>query len=140
MEVVINWWGVIVATLSTMVVGSLWYMPRAFGNTWMKLIGKKPKDLEEGGMVRPILITLVVSFITAYILAHITFLSHDFFKNSWFQDALSTAFWVWLGFTAARFVTHDVFEHRPWKLTLMNIGHELVTFLVMAVFIGWLHP
>jgi hypothetical protein len=140
MEVLINWWGVLLAMLSTMAVGSIWYTPKVFGNRWMKLIGKKPKDLQAGGMVRPILITLLVSLVTAYVLAHVSFLSHDFFKNSWFQDATMTAFWVWLGFTATRFVTHDVFEHRPWKLTLMNVGHELVTFLVMGAIIGWLHP
>jgi cation transport ATPase len=140
MEVLVNWWGIIIATLSTMVVGSVWYTPKVFGNSWMKLIGKKPKDLQEGGAVRPILITLAVSFISAYVLAHVIFLSHDFFQNSWLQDALSTAFWVWLGFTAARFVTHDAFEHRPLKLTVMNISHELVTLLVMGAILGWLHP
>jgi hypothetical protein len=43
---------------------------------------------------------------------------------------------LWAGFTAARFVTHDAFEGRPWGLTLMNVSHELVTVLVMAVIIG----
>ncbi|MET1156149.1 MAG: DUF1761 domain-containing protein, partial [Arthrobacter sp.] len=40
------------------------------------------------------------------------------------------------GFTAARFVTHDAFEGRPAGLTVLNIVHELVTFLVMALIIG----
>lgn len=140
MEVSVNWWGIILAAFSTMVVGSIWYTPKVFGDSWMKLIGKKPKDLEQGGTARPILITLAVSFISAYVLAHVSFLSHEFFKNTWFQDAISTAFWVWLGFTAARFVTHDVFERRPWKLTIMNSGYELVAFLVMGAVIGWIHP
>ena len=40
------------------------------------------------------------------------------------------------GFTASRFITHDAFEGRPAALTVMNIAHELVTVLVMAVIIG----
>jgi hypothetical protein len=55
------------------------------------------------------------------------------------QDALSTAFWVWLGFTATRFITHDAFEMRPKKLTLLNISHEFVTFMVMGLIIGLIH-
>jgi hypothetical protein len=43
---------------------------------------------------------------------------------------------MWAGFTAARFITHDAFEGRPSSLTTLNIAHELVTVVVMAVIIG----
>ena len=43
---------------------------------------------------------------------------------------------LWAGFTAARFITHDAFEGRPSALTIMNIAHELVTVVVMALIIG----
>ena len=43
---------------------------------------------------------------------------------------------VLAGFTAARFVTHDQFDKRPWQLTVLNVAHELVTVLVMALIIG----
>jgi hypothetical protein len=139
MEVVINWWAVILATLSTMVVGTIWYSKSVFGKSWMKLIGKTDKDMAKNSAVRPILLTLVVSFITAYVLAHVTFLANHFFGNSFLQDALSTAFWMWLGFTAARIITHDAFEGRPMKLTWLTISHELVTLLVMGLVIGLIH-
>src|SRR5690606_39180324 len=32
----INWWAVILATLSSMVIGSVWYMPKVFGAWWEK--------------------------------------------------------------------------------------------------------
>lgn len=135
MEVVVNWWAVLLATASSMVVGSIWYTPKVFGNTWMKLAKVDPKVAEKSGM-KPILITLVVSLATAYVLAHVAFLSNKFFGNSFLMDSLSTAFWVWLGFTAARFITHDAFEGRPAKLTFINVAHELVTLLVMGAIIG----
>ena len=84
-------------------------------------------------------VTVLVSFISAYVLAHVTFLAHHFFQNSFLQDALSTAFWVWLGFTAARFITHDAFEMRPKALTFLNVAHEFVTFMVMGLIIGLVH-
>ena len=54
--------------------------------------------------------------------------------------ALGTAVILWAGFTAARFITHDAFEGRPTSLTVMNIGHEVVTFVVMALIIGLWPP
>lgn len=139
MEVQVNWWAILLATASTMVVGSIWYMPKVFGNAWMKLAKIDKKKMEKTGMM-PILITTVVSFITAYVLAHVAFLSNHFFQNSFLQDSLTTAFWLWLGLVAARIITHDSFEGRPKRLTLLTIGHELVTLLVMGLIIGWLQP
>lgn len=133
MEVEVNYLAVFAAMLSSMVVGSIWYARPVFGNTWMKLAKVKG---DGGSVFRPIAITALVSLITAYVLAHVTYLSNQFFGNSFLQDALTTAFWVWLGFTAARFITHDAFESRPAKLTAINVAHELVTFLLMGLVIG----
>jgi hypothetical protein len=135
MEVQVNWLAVILATLSTMVVGSIWYSKNVLGNTWIKLAKLDPKKMKQSG-IKPILVTVVVSFLTAYILAHVSFLSNQFFKDSFLQDSLTTAFWMWLGFTAARIITHDSFEGRPKKLTLLTISHELITFMVMGLIIG----
>ena len=133
MEVQINYWAVLAAMVSSMIVGSIWYAKGVFGNTWMKLANVKG---DGSSVFKPIATTVVVSTITAYVLAHVIFLSHNFFNNSFLQDALSTAFWLWLGFTAARFITHDVFESRPVKLTVLNISHEFVTIMLMGLIIG----
>jgi hypothetical protein len=91
---------------------------------------------EAKNAVRPILITLVVSFISAWVLAGATFLSFEFYGGSFLANALLTALILWGGFTAARFITHDAFEGRPVGLTVLNCVHELVTFMVMALIIG----
>lgn len=134
MNVEVNWLAIVLATVSTMIVGSVWYAKPVFGNLWIKLTKLDEKKMGNGGMA--IGITLVVSFITAYVLAHVTYLSNAFFHNSFLEAALSTGFWTWLGFTAARMITHDAFEGRPMKLTLLNVAHEFVTFMVMALVIG----
>ncbi len=142
MSVDVNWWAVILATASSMVVGTVWYAKGVFGETWAKLAKinlNNDKKMKEGAP-KAIGVTIVVSFITAYVLAHVAFLSHQFFNNSFFQDAVTTAFWAWLGFTAARIITHDAFEQRPAKLTMITVTHELVTVLIMGAIIGWLHP
>lgn len=138
MGVEVNWLAVVLAALSTMVVGTIWYMPKVFGNMWEKLAKIDKKNPANPAVA--IGITLIVSFFSAYVLAHVAYLSNSFFGNSFLQDSLTTAFWVWLGFTAARFITHDAFENRPRQLTLLNISHELVTFMVVGLVIGLLPP
>jgi hypothetical protein len=143
MNVDVNWLAVVLAGLSSMVVGSLWYMPATFGSAWMKMTGVKPDKIRGAtpqAMAWMYGSVFVASLVTAYILAHVSFLSNQFFGNSFLMDSLSTAFWVWLGFTAVRLYTHDTFEGRRKKLTLLNAAHELVTFLVMALIIGLLKP
>jgi hypothetical protein len=131
----INIWGVLVATLSSMVVGSVWYTPKVFGNYWMRVAKVTPSG-EAKDAVKPILITLVVSFISAWVLAGSAAISQNFYGGNFLANTLITALILWAGFTAARFITHDAFEGRPAGLTALNCAHELVTLLVMALIIG----
>ncbi|WP_265522623.1 DUF1761 domain-containing protein [Oerskovia flava] len=131
----INIWAVVVATLSTLVVGSVWYTPKVFGTLWMRLAHVSPGG-DSASAVRPILLTVVVSFVTAWVLAGCAAIAHSFYGGSFVTSAFVTGVILWAGFTAARFVTHDAFEGRPAALTLLNIAHELVTVLVMCLVIG----
>lgn len=133
----INYMAVFLAAASSMIVGSIWYSMGVFGKTWAKLARVDMNKKTRGGeMTRLLGLTFVASLVTAYVLAHVAFLSHDYFQNSFMQDAVSTGFWVWLGFTFARMLTHDLFEVRRKKLTLLNAGNEFVTIMVMALVIG----
>lgn len=131
----INIWAVVLATLSTLLVGSLWYTPKVFGTYWMAK-AKVDRDAAASRGIWPILVTVVVSFITAWVLAGATAIAHNFYQGTFLADALITAVLLWAGFTAARVITHDAFEARPAGLTVVNIAHELVTVLVMALIIG----
>ncbi len=131
----INYIAVVLATLSSMIVGSIWYTPKVFGNYWMKKSGVTPSGNSKDA-IRPIVVTLIVSFITAWVLAGAIWISFEFYGGSFLVNALLTAAILWAGFTAARFITHDQFDGRPRGLTLLNSAHELVTVLVMALIIG----
>ncbi len=135
MNVEINWLAVALATASSMVVGMVWYAKSVFGKQWAKLVNLDEKKMNEGA-TKAIIVTIVVSFLTAFVLAHVSALSHAYFNNPYLQDVLTTAFWLWLGLTAARIITHDIFEGRPLQLTAMNVAHEFVTLMVMGLIIG----
>lgn len=137
MEVQINYLAVLLAGVSSMVVGSIWYARGVFGNTWAKLAKVNLDRKQSGGeMATTLGLAFLTSLVTAYVLAHVSYLSNSFFGNSFLQDSLTTAFWVWLGFNALRFWTHDMFEGRRKKLTVLNASHELVTLMAMALIIG----
>lgn len=133
----ISWLAVLLATVASMIVGSLWYTPALFGRAWMKLAKLNPKDMEKGGW-SPIIISVVACAVTAFVLAHFIFIAYQFYQAeySFLVTGIITALWVWLGFVAVRFLTHDSFEGRPLKLTLLNAAHDLVTLLAMALVIG----
>ena len=131
----INYWAVLLATASSMIVGSIWYAPKVFGTRWSKLAGV---DMNRPGSsaTMAIITTVIVSFITAWVLAGASAIAWHFYGGSFFLGAIITSVALWAGFTAARFITHDAFEGRPSSLTTMNIAHELVTVVVMALIIG----
>ena len=131
----INYFAVILATLSSMIVGSIWYTPKVFGNYWMRAANVTPSG-KASDAVRPIVITVIVSFVTAWVLAGAAFISWDFYGGSFFVNTLVTALILWAGFTAARFIAHDAFDGRPTGLTVLNVAHELVTIVIMAIIIG----
>ena len=137
MEVDVNYLAVLLAALSSMVVGSIWYAQGVFGKTWAKLAKvDMSKNVEPSKMAVLMGSVFIASLVTAYVLAHVTFLSAYFFGKEYLESALTTGFWLWLGFTAARVYVHDAFEGRRKKLTIITMGYELVTVLVMAFIIG----
>lgn len=131
----INYWAILLAMLSSMVVGSVWYAPKVFGNRWMAL-AKVDVEGSAKSAVWPIITTVIVSFITAWVLAGASVIAWHFYEGSFLFGTLVTGILLWAGFTAARFITHDAFEGRPTALTTLNIAHELVTVVIMAIIIG----
>ncbi|OAN41213.1 DUF1761 domain-containing protein [Microbacterium sp. H83] len=131
----INYWAVLLATASSMIVGSIWYAPKVFGTRWSKLANV---DMDRPGSSATVAIitTVLVSFVTAWVLAGAAAIAWHFYGGSFLWGTLVTSILLWAGFTAARFITHDAFEGRPTALTTMNIAHELVTLVIMALIIG----
>jgi len=129
----INLLAVLVAAISTMVVGFLWYSPLLFAKPWMKEMGYDPNDkarMEEmkksagpayGG-------SFLASLISAFILA--LFL-HEMRVAS-LHIGLSVGFHVWLGFVATVQFTSALFTKQSMRLFGINTGYQLVCYLAMA--------
>lgn len=135
MEVQINYLAVVLAALSSFVVGMVWYAKPVFGAAWMKLTGMTD-DKAKKGMGMAMGKSLIASLVTAYVVAHVAYISQDFFGVSFLNSALTTGFWLWLGLSATTIVVHDAFEQRDMQLTAINIGNQLTTLMAMGLIIG----
>ena len=131
----INWLAVVLAAVSSMVVGFVWYAKPVFGRRWMRLSGITEEQTQKGAAL-PLIITFIVSFLTAAVLAGSAALAQHFYQGNFLLNAVLTSVILWIGFTAARMLTHDLFDRRPSSLTVLNLAHELVTLVVMGLIIG----
>lgn len=130
----INWWAVIVAVLSSMPVGYLWYdLKVGFGRPWAKMNGLKEKDLqnpENFGKTMGVMLLFAVA--TAITLACLQLA----LGISGFVDSVVFGIIVGLVFRGGAHFIHNGYTKRPDSLTLIDAGHDVVSIVVMSVILG----
>lgn len=136
MGVEVNMLGVFLAAVSSMVVGSIWYSKGVFGTTWGKMAGIDEKKAKaDAGMALTGM--FVLALVMAYVLAHVAYLSGSFFTDkTYMESAVTSGFWVWLGFVLPVVASNSLFDQRRKKLSAIHAGNWLVTLLVMGWVIG----
>lgn len=135
MDVQINGLGLLAAVLASMVVGMVWYSKPLFRDLWVKLAKIDEKRLAKE-MPKAMIVMVITALVLAYVMAHVTYLSYVFFHYSYLSSAMSTSFWMWLGFVATVTIRVGAFEQRDMKLTAIGLGGTLATFLAMGAAIG----
>lgn len=139
MEVHVNLWAVLLAGVSSMVIGMLYYSNGLFGKEWKKLAKIDEKRFQkEMGRVMPWV--FVAALVTAYVVAYFTFLYFNFFQTSWLSAGVVTSLILWVGVSATTTFVHNSVDQRPSKLTAISAGNRLLSILAMGLIIGWLHP
>ena len=139
MEVQVNMVAVLLAGIASMAIGAAYYADAVLGKQWRQLSGVDVKRFEkESTKLLPWV--FLASLLTAYVMAHVMYMSHAFYGYSWLATGITTAIWLWLGISATTLVVHNTMELRPFKLTLIAIGNRLVTLLAVGLILGWLHP
>lgn len=131
----VNYVTVLVCTVIFMIIGMLWYSKALFGDTWMKLLGKKKEDINKKEAPKMYLITFVAAFIMNLVLAHII----------WYAKVIGspllgakTGFYAWIGFVATTTKINAMFEGKPFNLVAINAGYFLVTLLISgAILAAW---
>jgi hypothetical protein len=129
----LNWLAILVAAISTMVVGFLWYSPLLFAKPWMRAMGYDPNDKAKvqemqkgagpayGG-------SFIASLLSAFTLALIL---HGLRAED-LHFGIMASFHIWLGFVATVQFTGALFMKQSMKLFVINTGYQLVCYLVMG--------
>ena len=130
----LNWLAILVAAISTMVVGFLWYSPILFAKPWMREMGYDPNDKakvqEMQKSAGPAYSgSFVASLVSAFTLALIL---HGL-RGEDLHFGIMASFHIWLGFVATVQFTGALFAKQSMKLFAINTGYQLVCYLVMAV-------
>ena len=130
----INYWAVLVSAVVGFGIGSVWYMPRAFGSQWMALIGKTQADIKMSFNSTLFGKTFVATLIMVYILAHFV----DYAGATTPGQGALTGWWLWLGFVATIMFINVLYENKPLKLWAINAGYQLVVLIVVgAILATW---
>jgi hypothetical protein len=126
----LNIWAVLVAAISTFVVGWLWYGP-LFGKQWMSLVGLTEEKIREGNMVKIFGLAFIFELVMAYNLA--MFLNDS--SIDWKMGALY-GFLTGFGWIFLAIGVQGLFERRSWKYIIINGGYWAVSFTVMGIILG----
>jgi hypothetical protein len=126
----VNVLAVVVAAVSTFVIGGLWYSPVLFAKPWMRANGFTDADLRRGSQGTIFALSFVFALISAVNLAMLLGTPEMTAGMGAFYGTLAGV-WVALGIA-----TVALFERRSWLYSAINGGYWLVSFAVMGAILG----
>jgi hypothetical protein len=128
---------VIVAAVTTMVIGFVWYSPLLFARPWIRAMGHDPDDkaklaeMQKGAGLMyagAMLASLASAFVLAKII-EITTVNAALY-------GMKVGFAVWIGFVTTVQFTAFLFERKPFKLYAINTGYQLACYLAMGAILA----
>lgn len=157
-----NIFAILVAAVSALAVGFIWYNPKVFGNAWMQAADMTEEKIKGGNMGKIFVLALIFAFLLAFSLQ--MFVVHQTGAYSMiggkvtentlpsfqaFMDDYGTAFRTFKhgalhGLLAGLFIalpiigTNALFERKGTKYILINSGYWIVTLTIMGgIICGW---
>ncbi len=135
----INFFAVLICSVSNMVVGFLWYGP-LFGKNWEKLVGFTPEKLAKAKerMKKTYFAMFVSSFITAYTLFH--FIWYAASGSVTLFISVKTALWAWIGFVMPISLTKHLFspDKKPVSILFIETGYHLISLIMMGMIFNFI--
>ena len=131
----VNIWPILVATIVSFGIGSLWYSPILFGTDWMNLVksfNKSWNNSNVSGVWKHYLAQLIATIVSLCVLAF--FISTVSAATA--GDGAFLGFLVWLGFTVTESVGYFLWEQKPLRLILINSIGTLLNLIVSGAILG----
>lgn len=126
----INYLAVVVAALSSFVIGGIWYSPILFAKSWMVENGFTEESLKGANQGMIFGGSFILALIMAFNLAAFLQGPPDL---AWGVTAGALA---GIGWVACSLGVTYLFERKSMKLFLINAGYHAITFMIMGGILG----
>jgi len=125
----VNWIALVVAALSTLVIGFLWYGP-LFGKAWMKETGITEAQAQKGMPLR-FGLSVVLAFIAIFFIYATSVITGGMPPDE-LHGIDNSQFHTFGHIAMPVLVTNALFEQKSFKYILINVGYWIVTFAIMG--------
>ncbi|QQG47366.1 MAG: DUF1761 domain-containing protein [Candidatus Woesebacteria bacterium] len=129
-----NPFAIILAAITSQVLGFFWYSQMFFGKEWVKLSGHKNSEKmkkEEGKIYT---LNFLLTLLEAFILSRFMALS----QARTILEGTQVGFMAWLGFTLTSMLTTNLFQNKPKKLFYIDAAYQMVAIMVMGAILALL--
>lgn len=130
----VNYLAVVVAAVLAFVFGAAYY--GVLSRPWMKAARIEPKPGGSGGAMPPpalLVNSVVCELIMATVLAAVLAAT----AATGIAAAITTAFFLWIGFIATTVAVNQRYQGYGWDLTVIDAIHWLGVAVIMGAVIGW---
>lgn len=158
----VNFLALLVAALSTLVVGFIWYNPKVFGTAWMNSVGLTEEKLKGANMAVIYGLAVLFAFLMAFILqflvihqwgalaatggdpaqtgpAYEAFMAEYGTNFRTFKHGALHGFMTGLFFAFPMIATNAMFERKSWKFIFINSGFWLINMTIMGgIICAWI--
>jgi hypothetical protein len=124
----LNLLALLLAWVTHILLGLIWFSSPLFGNDWSKLTGQKLKPAV--AWIIPGLFGHLLMVIILAILINLT-------QSSGAMVGLKISLLCWLGFIVPMEIGELLWEKIPLKLFLLRTGNQLVGMLAVGLILGW---
>lgn len=151
----VNFLALIVAALSTLAVGFIWYNPKVFGGIWMRETGMTEEKAKGANMVLIFGMSIFYAFLIAFILqmlvihqygalgmvggdpalakpSYASFMADYGMTFRTFKHGMLHGFMTGLLFALPVVGTGALYERRTWRYTLVSGGFWVVCCTIMG--------
>jgi hypothetical protein len=128
----INLLAVLVAALSSFLLGGLWYSPALFGRIWSREAGRDGCS-QPGHSAKVFALSFLLALVAAWVFA--IYLG----PKPGFLFALGAGLAAGLGLVAASFGINYLFASRSLKLWMIDGGYHTAQFVLFGVILGLWH-
>ncbi|MEO9483569.1 MAG: DUF1761 domain-containing protein [Ekhidna sp.] len=125
----INWLSVIIAAISTFLVGGIWYGP-LFGKAWMQAFGYTEEYLKRRSIPKTFGGSLLLAFVASLILEMFIGPEADIVFGT------MAGFFAGIGWVATFLGILYLFEMQSLKVYLINAGYCVLSLTLMGLILG----